>query len=206
MATKRKQPKPAVRTRAATAEKTRAALVKAALALFAERGFDAPSLDDICERAGYTRGAFYVHFRDRDDLVRAAMADEGAKFLDGLLGALGAETDLGSVALRFVESLRRGTYPIAKKGALRPHQLLEACARSEAVRAQYVALVDESVARMARIARAAQESGLARGDVPAAHLGLLAVCAVIGAHTLLDLDVEVDVDGATASMLTLLSR
>ena len=56
------------RRRRETKQETREALISAALAEFAEHGFDAPSLDAICARAGYTRGAFYVHFRDRSDL------------------------------------------------------------------------------------------------------------------------------------------
>ena len=50
--------------RDAAKKETRSALIRAALKLFHEEGFDGPSLDAICARAGYTRGAFYVHFKD----------------------------------------------------------------------------------------------------------------------------------------------
>ena len=39
----------------------------------AEKGIEAASLNAICDRAGFTRGAFYVHFRDRDELVAAVV-------------------------------------------------------------------------------------------------------------------------------------
>ena len=58
-------------TRQATKSETRDALIAAGALEFAEKGLDAPSLDAICARAGFTRGAFYVHFRDRDDLLVA---------------------------------------------------------------------------------------------------------------------------------------
>ncbi|MBM4360960.1 MAG: TetR family transcriptional regulator, partial [Deltaproteobacteria bacterium] len=54
------------KSRAEASQETRDALIEAGMAAFASEGLDAPSLDSICERAGYTRGAFYVHFKDRN--------------------------------------------------------------------------------------------------------------------------------------------
>src|SRR5688500_7521180 len=64
---------------------TREALTMAALAEFAEHGLDTPSLDAICARAGYTRGAFYVHFKDRDDLIAAVMEHVTSAFIDAMI-------------------------------------------------------------------------------------------------------------------------
>jgi AcrR family transcriptional regulator len=50
---------------------TTAALLNAALETFAERGFHAATIEQICERAGYTRGAFYSNFRTKEDLFFA---------------------------------------------------------------------------------------------------------------------------------------
>jgi len=50
---------------------TRARLLEGALEVFAERGFHGASVEDICERAGFTRGAFYSNFSDRSELVLA---------------------------------------------------------------------------------------------------------------------------------------
>src|SRR6478736_3010334 len=44
-------------------------LLGAASEVFAERGFHAAAVEDICERAGFTRGAFYSNFSSKDDLV-----------------------------------------------------------------------------------------------------------------------------------------
>src|SRR5690242_13784541 len=71
-------------TREATKQATREALVLAGKKLFAKKGLDGPSLDAICEQAGFTRGAFYVHFKDRDDLLAAVMDEVGREYLDGL--------------------------------------------------------------------------------------------------------------------------
>lgn len=45
--------------------------MSAAIEAFAERGVMAASVEDICERAGFTRGAFYSNFGDKDELVLA---------------------------------------------------------------------------------------------------------------------------------------
>jgi AcrR family transcriptional regulator len=53
-------------------QRTRDALLDAALTVFARRGFHGASLDEIAETAGYTRGAIYKHFADKEELLLAA--------------------------------------------------------------------------------------------------------------------------------------
>jgi AcrR family transcriptional regulator len=50
-------------------QRTREALLDAAASVFAKRGFHGASLDEIAETAGYTRGAIYKHFSDKDELL-----------------------------------------------------------------------------------------------------------------------------------------
>jgi len=52
-------------------EPTRDALLTAARALFAERGYAGVGTEEVVRRAGVTRGALYHHFRDKRDLFRA---------------------------------------------------------------------------------------------------------------------------------------
>ena len=54
-------------------ERTRAALIDAALAVAEEKGFLAASLDEVAARAGMSKGAIYSNFRNKAELmVRAA--------------------------------------------------------------------------------------------------------------------------------------
>lgn len=52
-------------------ENTRARLVAAAAEVFAESGLDGASVEAICERAGFTRGAFYSNFASKEELFFA---------------------------------------------------------------------------------------------------------------------------------------
>jgi AcrR family transcriptional regulator len=48
---------------------TRRRLVDSAMALFAERGFEATSVDDVAARAGVGRTTFFRHFPTKEDVV-----------------------------------------------------------------------------------------------------------------------------------------
>jgi AcrR family transcriptional regulator len=66
------------RRRAETVER----LLDAALETFAEIGFAAASVEDICRRGGFTRGAFYSSFRTKDELFGALFARETARNIE----------------------------------------------------------------------------------------------------------------------------
>lgn len=51
----------------------RDALLEAALALFAERGYEATSIEDIAHRAGVAVGGFYQHFASKRQLLLVLM-------------------------------------------------------------------------------------------------------------------------------------
>lgn len=54
-------------------EETRAKILASAARLFSTRGFNAASVDDICEEAGISKGAFYHHFRSKQALFLALL-------------------------------------------------------------------------------------------------------------------------------------
>jgi AcrR family transcriptional regulator len=56
-------------------EETREALLAAARALFAERGFAGVGTEEIVGAARLTRGALYHHFESKEDLFRAVYED-----------------------------------------------------------------------------------------------------------------------------------
>jgi AcrR family transcriptional regulator len=57
------------RTRDEQRAETRARLLDAAAEVIAARGLDGASIDEIADRAGYTRGAFYSNFSGKPELL-----------------------------------------------------------------------------------------------------------------------------------------
>ncbi|MBO3089450.1 TetR/AcrR family transcriptional regulator [Cellulomonas dongxiuzhuiae] len=62
-------------------DRTRADLLDAAARVFAARGFEGASVDDVAADAGYTKGAVYAHFGSKRELflavARARLAEAG---------------------------------------------------------------------------------------------------------------------------------
>lgn len=75
---------------------TRRRLLDAALDVFAAEGFGRTTVEQVCDRAGFTRGAFYSNFSSLDELFLAMWEERSAAMLDDVRAALGgvaAETD-----------------------------------------------------------------------------------------------------------------
>lgn len=70
MAAKRKR-----ETRVEKQARTRAELIATAAEVFARRGYDGASVEEIAERAGYSHGAVYSNFEGKADLFLAVFED-----------------------------------------------------------------------------------------------------------------------------------
>ncbi|MGW4483677.1 TetR/AcrR family transcriptional regulator [Amycolatopsis sp. NPDC004368] len=78
---------------------TRRRLLDAALPVFAEEGFGRSTVEQVCERAGYTRGAFYSNFASLDELFLAMWERRSAAMTDAVRTAFDevTATDLPDV-------------------------------------------------------------------------------------------------------------
>jgi AcrR family transcriptional regulator len=88
-------------SRAERREQTRQELVSAAEACFVSRGFHASSVDEVAERAGYTKGAVYSNFASKEDLFFAVYERRVEQVLtevDPGLRQLGAERAFNELA------------------------------------------------------------------------------------------------------------
>jgi AcrR family transcriptional regulator len=130
------------RTQAQRREATRAALIDAARALFAERGFASVGTEEIVRAAGVTRGALYHHFKDKRELFEVVYVQVEKDLAERIaLGALGANAESPWEAMRV--------------GA---EMFLDACTEPDV---QRIALLDgPSVLGWARWREIAAENGL----------------------------------------------
>jgi TetR/AcrR family transcriptional regulator, transcriptional repressor for nem operon len=79
-------------TRTKPAEQRRAELLAAGQALFLAKGIAGTSLDDITQRAGVSKGLFYLYFPSKEDLVLALQE----QFSRELAARMRAAADAGS--------------------------------------------------------------------------------------------------------------
>ncbi len=136
-------------------------LQAAALALFAERGYAATTVDDIAARAGVSQRTFFRHFPDKEEVLFGA--DE--RLLTALLAGVRAAPDGADAP----ELVRAGLQALA--GELQPDR--EALRVRARVLASDVALQGRDLAKQARWSATVADEMVARG-VPAATAALVA--------------------------------
>ena len=66
-------PKSRTSVRDVRSQLTRNKLFDTAVSLFLARGYDKVTIDEICETVGLTKGAFYSHFKSKDQIVLERM-------------------------------------------------------------------------------------------------------------------------------------
>ena len=94
-------------TRAERKQQTRAELLAAAHRVFLRDGFHGASLTEIAAEAGYTFGAVYSNFQNKDDLVLAVLDAESQRrvplLVDLLLDAPSLEAGLRATAREYAQ-------------------------------------------------------------------------------------------------------
>jgi AcrR family transcriptional regulator len=88
-------------------ERTRRALVAAALEVITAKRFAAASLDEIAARAGMTKGAIYSNFSGKAELLLAAMDARGLALSAPRPAAETVEQELAAMAAQLVELVHR---------------------------------------------------------------------------------------------------
>ncbi len=71
-------------------QQTREYLLQAAAQVFAERGFHGASLDEVAAAAGFTKGAVYSNFKNKEDLFLALLEAAREREMDALHATLEA--------------------------------------------------------------------------------------------------------------------
>jgi AcrR family transcriptional regulator len=177
---------------------TREILLTSAEQLFIERGYTQVSVSDICTAAGFTRGAFYSNFADKDDLVLALFDQHASERLDRLQAMLAnapaRNADEWAQSLLAVTPQDRGWILLFLEFRLLAPRQPELAAKldhhDEAVSAALADILREQpwarrfpTSELATLLLAAREGVLARTvrDDDAAADTVQAVTAVIGA-------------------------
>jgi len=155
--------------------RTREKLVEAARAVFADHG-TAVGVADICEAAGFTRGAFYSNFSDKDELLRAVMEpqlEETIAQIEEMMAWAEDTSDPAALVERFlgVVNLDRDLFLIRSELAL-------AAARDPAEHAAELAPLEQLLQRLTEaIVAALAQHGLRFSVDPGDAVRMLAAVA-----------------------------
>lgn len=92
-------------------EATKAKLFHAAQRVFARRGFEAATIDQIARSAGFSRGAFYAHFKTKEDVFLGMLEERASRDMAEFRRALTSSTraDWAGVIWRICKEKLRDT-------------------------------------------------------------------------------------------------
>ncbi len=132
---------------------TREHLLAAAAQVFAERGFYGATLDEVARVAGFTKGAVYSNFKNKDDLFLALFKANYEREMATLVATLEA-SDVPDVERLsdFVSVIREEERRVPNAALLHQEFWLYATRNPEA-RARLVAIDEEAVLAVAELLR-----------------------------------------------------
>ena len=159
-------------SRAERREQTRQELISAAEACFVSRGFHATSVDQVAERAGYTKGAVYSNFAAKEDLFFAVYerrVEQALETMEPGLRRLGPERASDWLASATIERRDRDDGWMAVFLEFWAHVLRhpELRDRFAAIHARFLELLAKGVRQLAEEREVALP-----GDVTASQLAL----------------------------------
>ena len=137
-------------------------LLDAARSLLLERGYEAAALDDVCTRAGVTKGGLFYHFESKEQLAAAAIERFYGQLVRTAQEAMGAPADPDQLLWRSLDAtVTLLGNPLLTQGCLLGAMALETPQTHPAVAAAaQTALGDWKVTLTELIAAAARHRGV----------------------------------------------
>lgn len=183
-----------VKTRDVAKQETRDALIRAGMALFSEEGVDIPSLDAICARAGFTRGAFYVHFKDREDFLGAVVDQVLQDFVNWVISTGDTQGGLRGIISRYLTVAKEGALPFSDRQRLMMQLVARGTQRGGVGEHRYKALIEEAVQRLATAAKEGQLEGKVKPGLSPYDTAVVLVAAAVGFIALMDAGFSTNLD------------
>ncbi|MEV4179397.1 TetR/AcrR family transcriptional regulator [Nonomuraea sp. NPDC049709] len=192
--------------------RTRARLLAAAFEVFAAKGFGRVRIEDVCEAAGYTRGAFYSNFDSLDELFFALYDERADLIADQVTAALsveGAVEEAAGPPIQAIIERVAATLLLDRDWLLVKTDFLLYAARDPAVADRLAAHRDRlrtAVEQRLHAARAWLALPPAIGDVPGAARAVVAAYDGVTIQLLLDGDLPAARAWLTRLLTALLTR
>lgn len=150
-------------------EETRQKLLDAALQVFSRNGYERATVDEIVREAGFSKGAFYVHFETKEDLFWEMLEERITAQQETFRQVVDHSLSVAENERRILEqALNMSAHPLG------PAVILEFTAhgmRNDKVREQLARMYERWHTFVVETLTAGQELGVVRKDI---DLSLLA--------------------------------
>jgi AcrR family transcriptional regulator len=154
--------------------------VQGAFEALADRGLPAIAVDALAQRLGVTKGSFYWHFRDADDLLSAVVARWEEVSVDGVMADLVGLTSPCAMLRALIRRVLSLEDP-ARRQRIRAEATLAGIAEWQPiVRAAYVRITQRRLTAVQALYRAA---GLSTAE--ATQAGRFALMTLLGVYPIL---------------------
>ncbi len=160
-------------------EETRQRLVDAALPVFARNGFERATVDEIVREAGYSKGAFYVHFESKEDLFWAMLEERIEAVQETLLGAIDIDVSVAENERRILTAI----FSLDQQEAAWPALFMEFAAhaaRNEKVRVRLAEMYQRWHSFTVEMLRGAREAGKVRADLDIEFMASVLIALIEG--------------------------
>jgi len=139
-------------------QQTREHLLAAAAEVFAERGFHGASLDEVASVAGFTKGAVYSNFKNKEDLLLALFKENYDREMDALRATLDdTEAPPEARISDFVALIQDQTRQAGRNFSLLYQEFSLYAARHPEVRKELTRINDEGARALAGILEAERQ-------------------------------------------------
>ncbi len=162
-------------------EPSRKQLMSAAIDSFARLGYQGTSIDRIARDAGVTKGAVYYHFRDKEELLFAAVRDRIGGFEKDVLKATTPPID-AITALRGVVDSCFFHATVSNHRRFIITLMVEALDTNPRLSAEFRNILRRMRAFLVNVVRSGQEQGTLRPDIDAALAASVLMAGIMGAE------------------------
>src|SRR2546430_1523989 len=94
---------------------TRQCLMKSAARVFARRGLQQASIDEVAEDAGFTKGAFYANFKSKEELFLAMLDERFTQRIEDIERVIADEGSGPEKARRAGRALRHHAHGLLRR-------------------------------------------------------------------------------------------
>ena len=153
--------------------------MEAAVSVFARSGFERATVDEIVQQAGFSKGAFYVHFESKEDLFQATLEERISRQLEAFRQGVDHTQSMD----HNVRTILSAVFGLVREDPLWAPLFMEFgahAARNEKVRQRLATMYERWRELIVDILNASREAGRVRKDADLEFMATVIVAAVEG--------------------------